>query len=168
MNRLTITAPRNASNVRIGRVIWHWLKQRVRNTTYAFDGATVRVCMPFAGATDLGYALDATTAWNVLALKAEPLPSIYDGSVVYAREPQCRSADGSERMCEEFVTAHEVRRRGFGDCDDLGCWLAAQRRLEGEQAQAIPKPSAVGWHIVVRRGDGSLEDPSARLGMPVP
>jgi len=124
--------------------------------------------MPFAGATDLGFALDATTAWNVLALRAEPLPSIYDAGVVYAREPQCRTADGSERMCEEFVTAHEVRRRGFGDCDDLGAWRAAELRIAGEQAQAIPKPSAVGWHIVVRRGDGSLEDPSARLGMPVP
>ncbi len=124
--------------------------------------------MPFSSAADLGIALDATTAWNVLALKRDPLPSIYDAGVVYAREPQCRTSDGRERMCEEFVTAHEVRRRGFGDCDDLGTWRAAELRLAGELAQAIPKPSAVGWHIVVRRGDGSIEDPSARLGMPVP
>ena len=127
-----------------------------------------RVQCRIAERAQLGFALDATTAWNVLALRAEPLPSIYDAGVVYAREPQCRTADGSERMCEEFVTAHEVRRRGFGDCDDLGAWRAAELRIAGEQAQAIPKPSAVGWHIVVRRGDGSLEDPSARLGMPVP
>jgi hypothetical protein len=137
----------------------------VAGLRFAFDGSHVRVSMPYVGARELAIALDAATAWNVAALRAHPLPGIYEAGVRYQREPMCRT-DGVEHICEEFLTAHEVYARGAGDCDDLGPWRAADLRLQGEHAQAVPRPSAAGWHIVVRRADGSFDDPSARLGMP--
>jgi hypothetical protein len=164
--KLTLTGPRTELDLRIARSVWQWLKTKRVNAALSFDGATVRVSMPFKNATDLGLALDASTAWNIEALKAQPLPPLYSSGVRYAREPLCRSEGGAEHMCEEFVTAHEVYRRGVGDCDDLGPLRAAELRLQGENAQAIARPSAAGWHVVVRRADGSIEDPSAKLGMP--
>lgn len=164
--RLTLMGPRTESDLRIARQVWRWLRQKRQPAQLAFDGASVRVSMPFSGAAELGLALDALTAWNVQAMREHPLPPLYESGVVYQREPLCRAANGVEHMCEEFVTAHEVVRRGVGDCDDLGPFLAAQLRQQGEQAAAFARPSAAGWHVVVRRGDGSIEDPSARLGMP--
>lgn len=165
-NRLTITAPRTESDLRIGKRVWQWLRQKRVPAELSYDGGAVRIAMPFHGATDLGVALDAVTAWNIDAMRERPLPPLYESGIRYAREPMCRAPDGAERICEEFVTAHEVAARGVGDCDDLGPFLAAQLRLKGEQAQAFARRSPVGWHVVVRRGDGSIEDPSAKLGMP--
>lgn len=165
MALLTITAPRTPTDVSAGRTVWDWLRERVA-ADYSFDGSHVRVAMPYGGREDLQFALDATTAWNVLAMRASPLPPIYSSGVRYKREPICRT-DGIAHICEEFLTAHETYARRFGDCDDLGPWLAAQLRLAGDDhARAVPKPSAAGWHILVIHGDGTVEDPSAKLGMP--
>lgn len=168
MPQLTITAPRTPSDLRIGRRIWEWLGRHGKRADFTFDGSHVRVAMPFHAASkeDLQIGLDATTAWNVLALQQRPLPNIYNAGVRYQREPMCR-ADGVVHICEEWLTAHEVFDRGWGDCDDLGPWLAASLRLAGdEHARAFPRRSAVGWHILVAHGDGTIEDPSAKLGMP--
>lgn len=163
---LTITAPRTQTDIDVGRRVWTWLRTKRIAADFSYDGSHVRVAMPWSGAGDLQYALDATTAWDIEALRARPLPSIYEAGVRYRREPTCRT-DGVAHVCEEFLTAHEVVARKFGDCDDLGPWLAAQLRLTGDpKARAVAKPSAVGFHIVVIRGDGTIEDPSAQLGMP--
>lgn len=164
--RLTLTGPRTESDLRIARTVWQWLRSKRAAAQLSYDGATVRVAMPFVTATDLGLALDAVTAWNIDAMRERPLPPLYQAGVRYAREPMCRHESGAENMCEEFVTAHEVVRRGIGDCDDLGPFRAAELRLQGEQAQAFARRSPAGWHVVVRREDGSIEDPSAKLGMP--
>ena len=163
--RLTITAPRTDADLDTGRRIWQWLRQKKIDAHFDFDGATVRVSMPYRNEHDLQYGLDASTAWSVESMQLHPLPLLYEAGVHYAREPMCRT-DGVERMCEEFVTAPEVLRRGFGDCDDLGCYRAAELRMQGEKANAFARRSPAGWHVVVRRADGSIEDPSARLGMP--
>jgi hypothetical protein len=166
MPRLAITAPRTRADLRIGRGVWQWLKRHGVPAEFSYDGSHVRVSMPFRGAPELGIGLDALTAWNIAALREAPLPHIYDAGVRYQREPICLT-NGVRHICEEWLTAHEVVARGWGDCDDLAPWLAAILRLEGEHAQAVPRPSAAGWHIVVRRADGSIADPSARLGMPL-
>jgi hypothetical protein len=168
MGQLTITAPRTDADIRIGRGVWSWLQRNgAPRATYEYDGSHVRVSMPFFGRTDLQLGLDAATAWNIRALQTRPLPGIYDAGVRYAREPMCRSSRGQVGVCEEWLTAHEVIARGQGDCDDLGAWRAAELRLAGDaDAHAIARPSAAGWHIVVRHGDGTIEDPSAKLGMP--
>jgi hypothetical protein len=160
---LTITAPRSPHDIRIGRKVWLWLRGH-RAATFSYDGTHVRVSMPYASADDLSLALDAVTAWNWAALRVAPLPPIYESGVRYQREPVCRTG-GREHICEEWLTAHEAFRRGVADCDDLGPWRAADLRMLGEAARAIPKRVRPGWHIVVRRGDGTIDDPSARLGM---
>lgn len=164
--KLTITAPRTQADLRIGKAIYAWMqRKRVAGAELTYDGSHVRLAIPFNGAGELGIGLDALTAWNVLAIEAAPLPGIYAAGVRYQREPLCRT-DGRLHICEEWLTAHEVKARGWGDCDDLGPWRAAELRLQGEKAQAVPRPTPAGWHIIVRRGDGSIDDPSARLGMP--
>jgi hypothetical protein len=165
MPKLTITSPRTPADIRIGRAVSKWLQRKCIATSFTYDGSHVRLAMPFSGARELGIGLDALTAWNIRAMQAKAIPGIYEAGVVYKREPICRT-NGVEHICEEWLTAHEVLARGWGDCDDLGPYRAADLRLQGELAQAIPRPSAAGWHIVVRRGDGSIDDPSARLGMP--
>lgn len=154
--------------MQIARSIWQWLRSKRVEAELSYDGSHVRVAMPYdaASGANLQFALDATTAWNVLAMQASPLPDIYSAGVRYRREPMCRT-DGVVHICEEFLTAHEAYARGAGDCDDLGPWLASQRRLEGDpHARAIARRSKAGWHIIVARSDGSIEDPSAKLGMP--
>lgn len=92
-----------------------------------------------------------------LAAAGRPLPQLYRSGVVYRRQA------GPER----FRLAPDVYARRGGDCDQLCCWRVAELRLAGETgARAIPKvinPKLI--HVVVRRADGSIEDPSKRLGM---
>lgn len=69
---------------------------------------------------------------------------------------------------EHFDHAQKVMARGHGDCDDLGPWHAASLRVTGEDrgARAIVQRSGPKrWHVVVRRSDGSIDDPSVEAGM---
>ena len=98
-------------------------------------------------------------------LRAYSVPGIYDSGVRYKPEPN--------GTIEEFAAIPVVLERGWGDCDDLAPWRVAELREQGEKAKiriqwkALP-PHIGGrlFHIVVRRQDGSIEDPSALLGMP--
>ena len=70
---------------------------------------------------------------------------------------------------EHFDHARMVSGRGWGDCDDLAPWHAATLRATGEDpdAEAVVRRSGEKrWHAVVRRGDGSIDDPSLDAGMP--
>lgn len=69
---------------------------------------------------------------------------------------------------EHFDHAAVVLGRGWGDCDDLAPWHAASLRASGEDpgAKAFVKKSGPNrWHAVVRRSDGSVDDPSREAGM---
>lgn len=101
------------------------------------------------------------------------VPPLYRSGVRYENEPNY-SFEG--QPLEEFALIPIVIARGWGDCDDLAPWRVSE-------LQQICKESAkirIQWkrqmlpggikgrkyfHIVVRRGDGSIEDPSALLGM---
>lgn len=84
-------------------------------------------------------------------------PSLYGAGVRYRREP----LRGPARAREHWQTIPEVLTAGYGDCEDLATWRAAE--LPG--ARAVPVRVRSGWHIVVLLPDGSVEDPSRRLGM---
>jgi hypothetical protein len=163
MGVLHLTAPRTAHDIEIGQNIWKWLKHHC-NPQFSTDSSHVRVTMPFMGASDLGMALDALTVWNVRARQHAPVADLYDCGVVYKRELICNS-NGVVHTCEEWLTIHEIIARGSGDCEDLGPARSADYIMKGEAARAFARPSSVGWHIQVRRADGSIEDPSAKLGM---
>lgn len=107
--------------------------------------------------------LDALTRVNLSWLRGHPAaPSIYDVGVRYVAEPV-----GTEQWRALPTVLSEL----VGDCEDLACARAAELRARGVDAVAWPiltsppgSPLNV-WHIVVKLPDGSMEDPSVRLGM---
>lgn len=117
--------------------------------------------------------LDALVRIDQLYLRTHRCPPLYRAGVRYAEEPPNEAKLGhvgkTERV-EEFAAIPAIIERGWGDCDDLAPWRVAELREAGEAAKIRIqwKRSANGqkmYHIVVRRADGSIEDPSARLGM---
>lgn len=114
----------------------------------------------------LSLLLEALTETNVAILRTQGsrIPPIYESNVRYRRE-----SIGQEDWCDIL----EILRLGFADCEDLACWRVADLRVrEGELgARAFikgPKKLPGGvmmYHIQVQRADGSIEDPSAELGM---
>lgn len=112
--------------------------------------------------------LDALVFANEAYLFCNPsTPSIYDfaraNKVRYIREPPDK---------EIFMTIPAIVRNGGADCEDLAGWRVAELRFRGEAATThvqkfVPRSGRgpLVYHILVRRGDGSLEDPSKLLGM---
>ena len=122
--------------------------------------------------------LDALTKIHIDHLRHFPkTPSLYQSGVVYEREPP-----GREDWQDIFTTL----RRGGGDCEDLATWRAADLLVRGIPARAFgrPRPMVIPsacsdgavacddrpqmgtlWHILVRRPNGRIEDPSKKLGM---
>lgn len=106
--------------------------------------------------------LDALVGINRLYIRAHHVPPLYRSGVRYLQEPE----DGRP---EEFAAIPKVLARGWGDCDDLAPWRVAELQEAGEKAKI-----RITWrrgrrgktfHVVVRRGDGRIEDPSRLLGM---
>ena len=97
-------------------------------------------------------------AISLAQMQASPLPRLYSGQIRYVREPANR---------ERWQTARETSERGAGDCEDLAAYRVAELHLLGEPGATIAvrviNPEL--YHIVVRRKDGSMEDPSSQLGM---
>lgn len=106
-------------------------------------------------------ALESVTRLDEALIKDGAVPTFAEAvdSVRWQPEPPGQ---------EHFDHAGKVLARGHGDCDDLAPWHAASLRVTGEDpdATAIVKRSGPSrWHAVVRRGDGSIDDPSREAGM---
>lgn len=119
----------------------------------------VRIVVPVVGSKGLEACLAALFALDKLSVSTGRFPALYESGVRYRREPAARR--------EEWCTIPECLRRGWGDCEDLACWRAAELCVTGQDSQARPVllRTRNGWHVAVQRGDGSIEDPSRRLGM---
>lgn len=113
----------------------------------------------------LDAALEATTRLNESLLASNEIPTFEKGlkyGVQWKPEPP---------GAEHFDHGGTVMRRKWGDCDDLAPWHAASLRNSGEDPQAVAIVKRSGpksWHAVVKRGDGSIDDPSKRAGMGQP
>lgn len=112
----------------------------------------------------LDILLEALTQIDMLWLRLNPrTPHIYRAGIRYIRE------QGSEEWC----TIPEILNEGGADCEDLCAWLAAFYRVEGidRGAKCVKRFHDLGgfllYHILVQRSDGTLEDPSRKLGMNV-
>jgi hypothetical protein len=124
----------------------------------------INVAVPEAhvDAPVLDAALEATTRLNESMLKRDEVPTFERGlksGIKWRPEPP---------GAEHFDHARTVVERKWGDCDDLAPWQAASLRHTGEDpgAKAIAHRSGPNrWHAVVRRSDGSIDDPSKRAGM---
>lgn len=114
-------------------------------------------------AETLGIALEAATRLAQHDLASGEIPPIEDaikGGIEWQEEPPGE---------ESFDKPSTVLERGWGDCDDLAPWLAAEMRETefdtGASAIAIPSgPNQ--WHAIVRGTDGEVYDPSVWAGMP--
>lgn len=89
---------------------------------------------------------------------AGKIPPLYSGRIRYQRE-----RPGEER----WQSAEETARRGYGDCEDLAAyrlgelWAAGEKKARARVVTITPTLR----HVMVARADGSLEDPSKKLGM---
>lgn len=87
------------------------------------------------------------------------VPPLYESGIVYRAEP---------RGQEVWKDVPNVLRDGYGDCEDLACWRAAELRHQGVAAHPVFRIHHFSglnlYHILVKRGN-MIEDPSARLGM---
>lgn len=109
-------------------------------------------------------ALEAVIMTNRLYLRLHKVPPLYESGIRYEEEP-------AGQPYEDFAAIPVVLSRGWADCDDLCCWRIAELRNAGENAkvrlkwQYDPVRGARMFHVLVRRGNGQVEDPSKRLGM---
>lgn len=128
------------------------------------------IVFPFEAADPKGIdlALACTVALNLYQMQRRRLPPLYQSGVRYRRET-CL-VPGRPETCERFLTYEQLLRERFGDCDDLSAARCAELICTGEdpRARARVYRSGFGYHAIVVRGDGRVEDPSAALGMPVP
>lgn len=126
------------------------------------------IILPFAGQRDIDIALAATVVVNLHQMAQRALPPLYASGVRYQRE-RCLVASVPE-TCERFLTAEQLLRERVGDCDDLAAYRCAELIHTGEdrRARAIAVKPGSGYHAIVLRGDGSIDDPSVILGMPLP
>lgn len=109
-------------------------------------------------------ALEALIFANRIYLRTHHCPALYESGVRYEEEP-------AGQPYEDFSAVPVVLSRGWADCDDLVSWRIAELRNAGEPAkvrlkwQFDPTRGARMYHVLVRRANGQVEDPSKRLGM---
>jgi hypothetical protein len=101
--------------------------------------------------------LEGLVRLDLSQLKRGLVPPLYSSRVRYKRE---------ERGREDWQSARRCVQRGVADCEDLAAYLAATYRLAGVDARAIVKQVRPGLkHCLTLLPDGTIEDPSKRLGM---
>lgn len=113
--------------------------------------------VPLRGAEDVLGALRAHVDACVRDLARRPQRPLYAAGVRYMR------SDPTER----WQLPSETAARGGGDCEDLAAWRVAELRRAGERGArvVVRRTGPRVLHAVVLRADGTIEDPSRRLGM---
>jgi hypothetical protein len=111
--------------------------------------------------------LESLTLQDLDYLREHPdTPRLYDSGVHYFHEG----------VVDEYFDIPECLNETIADCKSLAAWLSAEYRFRGVDLGArcckkfavIEDPDAgtlLLYHIQVQRSDGSIEDPSAVLGM---
>jgi hypothetical protein len=98
---------------------------------------------------------------NLTWLETHPrTPLLYNSGVRYKPE------NGTE-FWQDIPRTLEL---GYGDCEDLACWRAAELNYSGVKARPYIKwresgPKKSMFHAVIQLPDGRIEDPSSALGM---
>lgn len=92
-------------------------------------------------------------------LRTYKLPPLYKSGVRYKKELKLPGRP------EEWKTITQILRDKSGDCEDLAAWRVSELKEKGINAMIWLKKRGHYWHVVVRYPDGTIEDPSARLGM---
>lgn len=124
--------------------------------------------------------LEAMVCHDVGLLEADPsLPGLYESGIRYQRE---RPPEGAVQLAdalgvtlrtpEEWRDIPACLAAGHADCEDLATYRAAELRArQGVEARAVirgrwsPVDRRWVYHVVTAYPDGTIEDPSALLGM---
>lgn len=103
-------------------------------------------------------AIEAFAAGSVPMAGVWRLPPLYSSGIRFAKEPEHGSGN------EDFALPNVCFARKWGDCDDLVIYRLWELRVQGEHAtcRAVWQDNAV--HVLVRRANRQLEDPSIILG----
>lgn len=102
-------------------------------------------------------ALQGLVAVNREYLRHHSYPRLYDAGVRYRTEPKLRGP-------EDWQTIPELIKARSGDCEDLAAARVAELQEAGEAADVhVKRTGKRRFHAVVRRGDGTIEDPSKLL-----
>ncbi len=131
-----------------------------------------RPCFEFVGFGDmpvdaqanvLAAMLQALVLADAEYLRAHPsTPPLYKSGVKYLREQP-----GTDNW-QDIPRTLELKT---GDCEDLASWRTAELNAAGEAAHVelihFVEEGVTLFHVVVRRADGTKEDPSNLLGMPL-
>jgi hypothetical protein len=108
-------------------------------------------------------ALEGLTGVNEVLMRRDPnIPPLYSTGTRW----EIREGDPTET---QWRFAPDVATSGWGDCQDLSAYRAAELRVTGEDPKAHVRVYPTGtnkYHAVVARGNGLVEDPSTILGMP--
>jgi hypothetical protein len=116
--------------------------------------------------------MEAMCAIDLLHLRQQRYPKLYESGVVYRREDRT----------ENWLDIPHIIKAGWGDCEDLVFWRVAELRQQKIKAAPFAKWRRVNgvykYHALVRRfapgrdhfgrmvnAKAWLEDPSRRLGM---
>ena len=87
-------------------------------------------------------------------------PHFYSSGVTYATET------GTELLLDWV----HCLAKGTGDCASLAAWRLGELLRQGEKASisidVCERDEADYLHVRVRRENGSIDDPSRKLGMP--
>lgn len=109
---------------------------------------------------------------DIAWLRAHPeTPDLYKAGVTYKPERRRESGGRVSEYGEEWQTIPWVIYRGYGDCEDLAAWRAAELRvkynIKANPFIKIRRMPDGYWraHVVARWPNGQIEDPSAKLGM---
>lgn len=112
------------------------------------------------GIEEVQAALEGLCCVALVQLSRGGFPPLYESGVRYQQE----------RGTESWLGPRDVLRLGRGDCEDLVAWRVAELVLGKVVPQQrarpycyAPRPGLV--HCQVRLANGSIEDPSRRLGM---
>ncbi len=103
-------------------------------------------------------ALEGLAALATEDHRAHELPPLYRSGIRYRRE------DGTEN----WLLPSEALLAGAADCEDLSAYRVGELRATGVDPDArivVEQSGPRTLHAVVRRGDGTIEDPSRALGM---
>lgn len=117
----------------------------------------IRARLNLVGRGEVEAAAEGLTLVNVDQMRRRVFPPLYSSGIRYKVE-----------RGEQWQPAAALLANRSGDCEDLSAYRAAELRVSGVDPDArvtIYKSRPRVYHAVVRRGDGSLEDPSLRLGM---
>lgn len=115
-------------------------------------------------------------------MRLTAFPPLYQSGIRYKSDVEafratvCGDAScGDDQKVDEWQDAETMLKKKTGNCKDLVAYRLAELRLRGDRA-CYPSsirtvdPTTGRWmyHIILVRGDGEQEDPSAELGMTTP